>query len=161
MRKLLLVALGLLVSGSVALAQTKIDTKWHCPKAEAEHKFDVGDAPDHGYWIGQGSCTATSSEGDLKEKSGQFTEFHEIWKASFTFHGRYNATTDSGDKVFYTYEGTAPTDATKPASNKWKIVSGSGKNKGIKGSGTCSGKGNADGSFDWECTGTYSMGIAK
>ncbi len=161
MRKLLLVALALLVSGSVALAQNKVDTKWHCPKATVEQKLDVGDAPDHSYWIGQGSCTATSSEGGLKEKSGQFTEFHEIWKASFTFHGRYNSTTDNGDKVFYTYEGTAPTDATKPASNKWKIVSGDGKNKGIKGSGTCSGKGSTDGSFDWDCTGTYSMGMAK
>jgi len=41
--------------------------------------------------------------------------------------------------------------------NKWKILSGTGKYKGIKGSGTCSGKLNAD-AADWECTGTYSMG---
>ena len=157
MRNLVLVALTLLVSGSLALAQSKIDTKWHCPKPEGGAPLEVGDAPDHSYWIGQGSCTATSSDGDLKEKSGQFTEFHENWKATFAFHGRYNATADNGDKVFYTYEGTAPTDATKPASNKWKIVSGSGKNKGIKGSGSCAGKGNADGSYDWTCTGTYSM----
>ncbi len=32
----------------------------------------------------------------------------------------------------------------------------------IKGSGTCSGKASGDGSsFDWDCTGTYSMGMAK
>jgi hypothetical protein len=160
MRKPVLFALTLLVFGSVAVAQ-KIDTKWHCPKATTEQKLDVGDTPDHSYWIGQGSCTATSSDGDLKEKSGQFTEFHETWKASFTFHGRYNATTDNEDKVFYTYEGTASTDPAKPAANKWKVVSGTGKYKGIKGSGSCSGKGNADGSFDWHCTGTYSMGMAK
>jgi hypothetical protein len=161
MRNLVLVALTLLVSGSLAMAQSKIDTKWHCPKPEGGTALEVGDMPDHSYWIGQGSCTATSSDGDLKEKSGQFTEFHENWKASFSFHGRYNATTDNGDKVFYTYEGTAPTDTTKPVSNKWKIVSGSGKNKGIKGSGSCAGKGNADGSYDWTCTGTYSMGMTK
>ncbi|MGA8764784.1 MAG: hypothetical protein WB562_18085 [Candidatus Sulfotelmatobacter sp.] len=161
MRKLVLIGLVLLVSGSVAMAQKKIDTKWHCPKAETVHQLDVGDAPDHIYWIGQGSCTATSSEGDLKEKNGQFTEFHEGWKASFTFHGRYNSTSDNGDKVFYTYEGTASTDTTKPAANKWKIVSGSGTYKGIKGSGSCAGKASADGSYDWNCTGTYSMGKAK
>lgn len=160
MRKPVLFALTLLVFGSVAIAQ-KIDTKWHCPKATTEYKLDVGDTPDHIYWIGQGACTATSSDGDLKEKSGQFTEFHEGWKASFNFHGRYNATTDDGDKVFYTYEGSATTDPAKPAGNKWKVVGGTGKLKGVKGSGSCSGKGNADGSYDWHCTGTYSTGMAK
>ncbi len=161
MRKLLLVALALLVSVSVAMAQSKVDTKWHCPKATAEHKLDVGDVADHSLWIGQGTCDATSSDGDLKEKNGKFTEFHDAWKASFNYHGYFNATADNGDKVNYTYEGSASTDTTKPASNKWKIVSGSGKHKGIKGSGTCSGKPAADGSYDWECTGTYSMGTGK
>jgi hypothetical protein len=161
MRKLLLVALALLVSGSVAMAQSKIDTKWHCSKAMTEHNLDVGDAPDHSYWIGQGTCDATASAGDLKEKNGQFTEFHDAWKASFKFHGYYNATMDTGDKVNYTYEGSGSPDPAKPIANKWKIVGGTGKLKGIKGSGACAGKQNADGSADLECTGTYSMGMAK
>ena len=161
MRTFLLVALALLVSGSIAMAQDKIDTKWHCSKAATEHKLDVGDTPDHTFLISQGTCDATSSDGDLKEKSGEYTEFHDGWKASFKFHGYFNATTDNGDKVHYTYEGSASTDITKPAANKWKIVSGSGKHKGIKGSGGCAGKVNADGSADWECTGTYSMGMAE
>jgi hypothetical protein len=162
MRKLLLAALTLLVSVSVAMAQSKVDTKWHCPKATTEHKLDVGDVPDHSYWIGQGSCDAASSGGDLKEKTGTFTEFHDAWKASFNFHGYFIATADDGDKVNYTYEGSASADTTKPVSNKWKIVGGTGKHKGIKGSGTCSGKASADGSYyDWECTGTYSMGMGK
>lgn len=161
MRNLLLVALSLLVSGSIAMAQSKVDTKWHCSKAAAEHKLDVGDAPDHSYSIGQGTCEATSSGGALKEKAGDYTEFHDAWKASFNFHGHFNATTDNGDKVYYTYEGSASTDIAKPAANKWKIVSGTGKHRGIKGSGSCSGKVNADGSADWECTGTYSMGMGK
>ncbi len=160
MRKLLLAALAVLVFVSIAMAE-KIDTKWHCGKAATEYKLEVGDTPDHIYWIGQGSCTATASEGDLKEKSGQFTEFRDGWKTSFTFHGRYNATTDSGDKVFYIYEGSAAVPMTKPVTNKWKVAGGTGKNKGAKGSGSCSGKGNDDGTFDWECTGTVSMAMAK
>jgi hypothetical protein len=160
MRKLLLVALSLLVSGSVAMAQSKIETKWHCPKATTENKLDVPDVPDHSYWIGQGGCEATSSGGDLKEKSGTFTEFHDQWKTKFNFHGYYIATADDGDKVYYMYEGSATTDATKPVANKWKIVGGSGKHKGMKGSGTCSGKA-VEGAFDYECTGTYSVGTAK
>ena len=161
MRKLLLVALTLFVSVSVAMAQSKVDTKWHCPKATTEHTLDIGDTPDHSFYIGQGTCDATSSGGELKEKTGTFTEFHDAWKTSFNFHGYFNATTDNGEKVNYTYEGSASTDTTNPVSNKWKIVGGTGKHKGIKGSGTCSGKASADGSYDWECTGTYSMGMGK
>ena len=106
----------------------------------------------------EGTCTATSSSNGYPEKSAAYTEFKEMWKASFSLHGRFNVTMDNGDKVYYTYEGSGSTDITKPASNKWKIQSGTGKYKGIKGSGTCSGTLHEDGSSDWECTGTYSMG---
>jgi hypothetical protein len=154
MHKLMVVALSLFVCTSVALGQGKIDTKWHCSKPATENKLDVGDSPDHNYWIGQGNCEATASSGDVKEKSGTYTEFHDQWKESFNFHGRYVATTDGGDKVFYTYEGSASTDTTKPLANKWKVVGGTGKYKSAKGSGSCAGKMNADGSADWECKGT-------
>jgi len=158
MRKLLLVALALLVSASVAMAQGKVDTKWHCSKPATEHKLDVGDVPDHAYSISQGTCKATSSDSTYKEKAGAYTEFQEVWKASYNNHGRFNVTMDNGDTVYYTYEGSAPTDIAKPASNKWKILSGTGQSKGIKGSGTCSGTRTADGDSDWACTGTVSMG---
>ena len=42
-------------------------------------------------------------------------------------------------------------------SNKWQATGGTGKFKGINGSGTCTGTGNADGSTTWTCTGTYSL----
>ena len=155
----LFVAFSLLVFGTAAMAQNKVDTKWHCPKSSAEHKFDVGDVPGHSYLITQGTCNATASDSGFAEKTGFFTEFQEIWKASINFHGRFNATIDNGDNVYYTYEGSSmSTDITKPISMKLKILSGTGKYKGIKGSGTCSGKITADGSFDQECTGTYSLG---
>jgi hypothetical protein len=158
MRRLVFVVSSLLLFASAAMAQGKIETKWHCLKPATEQKLDVGDMPDHTYSIMQGTCNATASDSGFAEKTGQYTEFEETWKASMSGHGRYNVTMGNGDKVYYTYETSAPTDVTKPASNKWKIVSGTGKYKGIKGSGTCSGKRNADGSSDWHCTGTYSMG---
>jgi hypothetical protein len=156
MRKLLLVTFCLLVFGVAAMAQTKVDTKWHCAKPSGIQKFDVGDVPDHSYVIAQGACEATSSSD--AEKKGAFTEFQEVWKSSFTNHGRFNVTLDNGDMFYYTYEGSGPADIKKPASNKWKIVKGTGKQSGAKGSGTCSGTRNDDGSSDWACTGTYSMG---
>ncbi len=154
MRKLLFVAFCLLVFGSAAMAE-KVDSKWHCANPTANQKLDVGDEPDHSYVITQGSCTASAS--NLGEKSGAYTEFQELWKASFTNHGRFNVTMDNGDMAYYTYEGSGPNDITKPAANKWKIVGGTGKHKAMKGSGGCSGTRNADGSSDWACTGTYSM----
>jgi len=154
----LFVACSVLVFGSAAMAQNKVDTKWHCPKPSAEQEFDVGDVAGHSYWIGQGTCTATASDSGYPEKTGNYTEFQEIWKTSINFHGRAIMTMDNGEKVYYTYEGSASTDITKPAPIKWKILSGTGKYKGIKGSGTCSGKFNIDGSFDNACIGTYSMG---
>jgi hypothetical protein len=157
MRKLSLVAFCLGVFGLAAMAQSKVDTKWHCDKPTATQKLDVGDVPGHSYVIAQGSCTATPGD-SLAEKSGAFTEFQELWKASFTNHGRFNVTTDNGDMAYYTYEGSGPTDIAKPATNKWKIHSGTGKNKGISGTGGCTGTRNDDGSSDWACTGTYSMG---
>jgi hypothetical protein len=153
-RERLLVAFCLLVFGSAAMAQ-KVDTKWHCANPTANHTLAVGDEPDHSYVLGQGACTATAS--GTGEKSGAYTEFQELWKASFTNHGRFNVTMDNGDMAYYTYEGSGPTDITKPAINKWKILSGTGTHKGIKGSGSCSGTRHADGSSDWACTGTYSM----
>lgn len=156
MHKLMLVALCLLALGSAAMAQDKLEDKWNCAKPSATQSFDVGDVAGHSYVIAQGACEATSSSSG--EKTGSYTEFQELWKASFTNHGRFNVTTDNGDKVYYTYEGSGPSDIKKPASNKWKIVGGTGKHKGIKGSGSCSGDRHDDGTSDWTCTGTYSMG---
>lgn len=111
--------------------------------------MDVGDTADHIYAIGQGTCNVTSSTGG--EKTGAYTEFLETWKTSFTNHGRFNVTTDNGDKLYYTYEGSGDL-AKKTASDKLKIVRGTGKHKGTKGSGTCSGTFRDDGGSDWTCT---------
>jgi len=156
MRQLLFVALCCGVLGSAAMAQSKLDTKWHC-KADATQKFDVGDVPGHSYVILQGTCTTTPGDG-LSEKSGAFTEFQEVWKADYTNHGRLNVTTDSGDMIYYTYEGSAPTDIAKPATNKWKAHNGTGKLKGVNASGGCTGERHSDSTSEWTCSGTYSMG---
>jgi hypothetical protein len=173
MRKLLFIALPLVMLGTTAMSQDKptamakakpaamasdkIDTKWHCLKPSEQHQLDAGDIPGHAYGIVQGSCDATAG-GSLGEKTGQFTESQEMWKASMSSHGIFISTLDNGDKIRYTYTFSGPMDSTKRMTNRWRIVNGTGKQKGIKGSGTCSGNSNADGSIDWTCTGTYSMG---
>ena len=41
--------------------------------------------------------------------------------------------------------------------NKWKIVGGTSKLKGIKGQGTCTGKGAPEGGLTFDCTGEYTL----
>ena len=154
MRKLTLVAICVLVLGTAAMAE-QYETKWHCSKPAENPVLKVGDVPGHSYALAQGTCEAKSS--NAGEKSGAYTEFNEGWKTSYTGHGRFNVTTDNGDMLYYTYERSgAPAD--KKGVNNWKLVGGTGKHKGIKGSGTCPGTFNDDGTSDWECTGTTTMG---
>ena len=159
MRRTLFTALALLVAASVALAQTKFETKWHCSKEATSHSIDVGDVPGHSYMIMQGTCSATSPSKSFAEKIGTYTEFHDNWKATYNGHGYYNVTMDNGDMVYYTYETKDNSnDPSKPKHNTWKIVSATGKHKGSAGSGSCTGKDSADGSSDWTCTGTVTPG---
>ena len=151
-------ALWLLMCVTMAMAQN-VDTKWHCDKPGQNPMLAVGDMPDHSYALAQGACNATA--GTNGDKSGAFTEFDETWKERYTGHGRFNVTTDNGDMVYYTYQTMGSADIKKPASNKWQIVGGTGKHKGIKGSGSCKGTRHEDGSSDWECTGTTTAGAAK
>ena len=154
MRKRLFVAFCLVVFGSAAMAE-KVATKWHCVAPKATHKLDVGDEPDHSYVITQGICMATASSSG--EKSGAYTEFQELRKESFTNQGLSPTITTSARLTSITYNGSGSTDITKPVTNQWKIVGGTGKHKSMKGSGSCAGTRHADGSSDWACVGTYSM----
>jgi len=156
MRKLTVVVLCLLVAASVAMAQTKIDTKWTCSKPSENPKFDAGDAPGHSYGLAKGTCDATS--GSSGEKSGAYAEIQEAWKTSMKTHGTFTVTMDNGDMVYYTYDITGSPEAKKPLMNKWKIANGTGKHKGAKGAGSCTGTLNADQSSSWVCTGTVTMG---
>ena len=99
MRIFTLIALFVVMITGLAFSQTKLEAKWHCEKATVEHKIDIGDMPDHSYAIAQGSCTATSPADALGEKSGQYNEYREVWKSSFTFHGHYISTTEGGEFV--------------------------------------------------------------
>jgi hypothetical protein len=152
MRHLFLLAFCLFALTVLAAAQDKIESKWNCSKPSDNKSFDVGDMPDHSYVLAQGTCTATSSNSG--EKSGQYTEFQDVWKTKFTNHGRFVVTTDNGDKLTYNYSGSGPADTKKPVANKWNIVDGTGTHKGMKASGGCTGERHDDGSSDWTCSGT-------
>ncbi len=154
MRRLLVVSMCLLVP-TFLVAQTKFESKYHCPKSDAEKTFDVGDVAGHSYGVAQGSCEATKA--GAGEKSGVYTETQEIWKSSFKARGNFVVTMENGDKLYHSYEAVG--DPVKNTiAEKWRITGGTGKHKTATGSGTCAGKINADGSSDWDCTGTTTVG---
>lgn len=172
MRKVAWVGVSLLFSAAVAMGQAKtgsmadakpapaaagkkIQTKWHCDKPSEQHQMDAGDMDGHSYSVDDGACTATDG-GPMMEKTGKFVEMEETAKGKMMSNGTFVSTLDNGDMLHYSYT-VAQSAGAKMVMNHWKITGGTGKEKDVKGSGTCSGKMNDDGSIDWVCKGSYMM----
>jgi hypothetical protein len=162
MRNFAAVACFLVLCITVSAAQEKISSQWKCDgKPVDQHNIAVPDHEGHSYSIAQGKCTAEKgSMGDVKEQEGTFTEFGDVTVGAMQNHGIFVDTLASGDKVFYRYHGTQTWKDAKfeSGNNKFTLAGGTGKFKDVKGEGTCTGKGNADGSSTWTCEGTYSVG---
>ncbi|HEV2113979.1 MAG TPA: hypothetical protein VGR50_07495 [Terriglobales bacterium] len=162
MRKLVLVVGSLLLCLNLSAAADKISSQWKCDgKPSDQHSIAVPEQPGHSYAIAQGKCTSIKGAmGDAKETEGTFTEFDDVKGNAISNHGVFVATLSTGDKVFYNYHGSQTLKDGKmtSASNTWTLGGGTGKLKGVKGSGGCKGNGNADGSSTWHCDGTYSTG---
>ena len=160
MRKLVLV-LGLVcLCSSLALAQGKVSNEWACSKPAMMHSIEVGDQPNHAYVIDQIKCTSTKGEiAGVREKEGTGTEFADITGDKSSGHGIFVETLANGDKltVAYQFTGSLKNGQMLTGSNKWSVTSATGKFKGIKYSGTCTAKGNADGTSTFSCNGTYSL----
>jgi hypothetical protein len=161
MRNRLLVVCSLLLVVSLSAAQGKISSQWKCEKPSEQHSLAVPDGEGHNYSLAQGKCTSEKgSMGDVKEQEGTYTEFGDMSGGSNHNRGMFVVTLASGDKVFYRYHGTQAVKegAMGSGTNTWTIAGGTGKYKAVKGEGGCKGKGNADGTSTWECTGSYSGG---
>ena len=65
----------------------------------------------------------------------------------------------NGDQVHFRYDGagTMKDGALQSMENKWSVIRGTGKLKGLKAQGTCKGKGTADGGLAFECEGEYTL----
>lgn len=167
MRRAVVLIGALCLTGFVVLtlsapvsAQMAINTSWKCAKANPSLAVPIPDSADHAYIVEQSVCTATKGEvGGVKDKDGVATEFVEATGATSKGHGVFVATLANGDKMFYSYTltGTSKNNMFDTGGNQWTITGGTGKFKGVTGKGTCKGKGNADGSSVFDCTGTYAM----
>jgi hypothetical protein len=144
---------------AIAPAQTKFSNSGKCTKPDVMQSVSAGDKDGHMFMIQQGKCASTGEIGGVKSKEGAFSEHDEATGNHSKAWGVYVETFDNGDKVFYSYQGTVTTkDGTVQAGqDKYQITGGTGKMKGIKGSGTCKLTGNSGGGLDYSCTGEYTL----
>ena len=165
-RLLITMSAALCVVVAVTQAQTatavKVASSWKCAPPNPVHMLPAGDAPDHLYGLRQGKCTATKGEiAGIAEKEGTPTEVMEVSGNTAKGHGLFVETLANGDKIYVNYEftGTTVDKVLQSGGNKWTVIGGTGKFAGAKGSGSCTAKGNPDGSVNFDCTG--SMTLAK
>lgn len=149
----------LFLAAPSAGAQTKTSGTANCAKPDAQHALPVGDRAGHSFSIVQFKCTWSKplTIQGLRDKDGAGTQFDEISGNTSRFHGYYVDSMDNGDKGYYRYQGTAKLKdgVLVSAEDKWTLVGGTGKLKGLKGNGTCKGKWSPDGSVTWDCEGAF------
>jgi hypothetical protein len=141
-------------------AQTKMSLSGKCGKPDVQQNIPAGDSPSHVFTLAQGTCETKGEVGGAASKEGAFSEHGEATANRSKVSGVYAETFVSGDKIFYTYQNnvTLKDGAPQTGGGKYQIASGTGKMKGIKGSGTCKITPGANGGIDYSCTGEYTLG---
>ena len=110
MRRFFMVAVAVWLCAATAGAQTKVSGTAQCAKPDPQHAIPVGDRPDHNLAVAQIKSTYTKPMefGGDKSKDGVSTETSDNSGSSSRARGFHVATMESGDKVFFSYQGTAP-----------------------------------------------------
>ena len=144
---------------AMASAQTKNSISGKCAKPDVQQSIPAGDQTGHVFTLAQGKCVAKGETGGAASKEGAFSEHGDASGNRVKTWGVYVETYDSGDKIFYNYQttGTTKDGVFQTGQNKYQITGGTGKMKGIKGSGTCKLTGTADGGDDYSCSGEYTL----
>lgn len=161
MRTSTAVAAMLCVLAVSAGAQTKVSGKLNCGKPDVNSNAEVPDATGHMVVLTKASCTWSTAfdiEGG-KAKTAVDVGVAEVRGSAGSNHG-YNVTTmDNGDKVSVAYQGTVAMnkDGSSAFKGTWRWTRGTGKFKGIKGSGTYKGTQAADGTSMADIEGDYTI----
>lgn len=144
---------------AMASAQTKASFSGKCGKPDVQQSIPAGDQPGHAFTLAQGKCVAKGKVGGAATKEGAFSEHGDVAGNHVKTWGVYVETYDSGDKIFYNYQttGTTKDGVFQAGANKYQITGGTGKMKGIKGSGACKLTGAAEGGPDYSCSGEYTL----
>ena len=156
--KSVLVFLFAVALASTALAGTKISGSSQC-KADPPAPVAIPDQPNHAFAIVKAQCTwpAPMTMASVQTKSGEETIQSEMTGNEASDHGYYVGTMSNGDKFTVKFAGTGHSKDGKPVSGEgnWSFVDGTGKLKGLKGSGTYKATANPDGTTTAKIDGEY------
>jgi hypothetical protein len=165
MRTTTCLSVALLALAASAGAQTKISGKLSCGKPDVNSSADPGDAAGHMVVLTKANCTWPTplDIAGAKTKTAVDVGVADVHGGTGTIHGYNTTTMDNGDKVAVSYQGTTKMnqDGSGTFSGTWKWTHGTGKFKGIKGSGTFKGGGAADGSSSGDIEGEYTLPEGK
>ena len=162
MRKTILVPALLCGMTVIAGAQTKIKGKLTCSKPNVNEMAGEGAQM---IMFQKTNCSWATPFMIDGSKPGRTmnASIGEMMGSMGKGHGYSTSVMDNGDSTFVRFEGTMQTKKDGSGSNKgtWRYVRGTGKFKGISGSGTYKGEASADGSSWADVNGHYSLGKGK
>ena len=156
MGKLLLSCCFVLLVASPSLAKNNVASHWSCGKPTERHSITVGDQANHAYAVQIGSCTVIGKT-TFQETGGTGWSLVNTIGDTSTSQGVFVSTTSSGDKIHYatTQKYALKSGKIDSGSVTWSIAGGTGKFAKTAGQGTCTAKGNPDGTVAYDCVGSY------
>ena len=164
MRTVVAACLALLASAGAG-AQTKISGTLKCGKPEPVYSIEVGDRPGHAMLLEKQTCTYAEgmSVGSDKTKEGTSVATVDVTATRASGSGTHVATMESGDKTFANYRYTSPVKDGKAVetTGTWSYTGGTGKLKGLKGSGTFKTTFSEDGTNTTTVEGEYTLAGEK
>jgi hypothetical protein len=162
MRKVILVPALLCGMAVIANAQTKITGKLTCAKPSVN---EMGGDGAQMIMFQRSNCSWATPFTIDGSKPGRTVDasIGDVNGSSVRTHGYSTSVMDNGDTTFVRYEGTSQMkkDGSGTIKGTWKYVRGTGKFKGISGSGTYKGQAATDGSAWADVSGHYSLGKGK
>ena len=161
MRTTVCVSVMVFALAASAGAQTKVSGKLNCAKPDVNSSAEPGDAPGHMVMLTKAACTWPTplDIAGVKTKSAVDVGTADVHGSTGNQRGYSTSTMDNGDKASVSYQGTMKMnkDGSGTFSGTWKWTGGTGKFKGMKGSGTYKGTAAADGSGMADIEGDYMM----
>jgi len=150
-----------LLAAVSASGQTKISGTIKCNNPEPRYNIEVGDRPGHAMVLEKQTCTWPEplTLGSDKTKDGSSVATVDVTATRASGSGTHVDTTEGGDKLFVAYRYTVPLKDGKPgdAHGTWSYTGGTGKLKGIKGSGTFKTTFGDDGTSTTQVEGEYTL----
>ena len=149
--------LGMFAAAYNLMADVQVSGAGVCAKPDPSYSITATDSPGHVFLMGLYQCIWTKpiEIAGTKTKGGPDIISVELHGTTADWSEFYVDTADTGDKGYYRFRGTATfkDGIMQDLTGKWTLVGGTGKLNGVKGSGTCTGKGEQSGAVTFDCKG--------